>query len=111
MVCFSSSPSFGCAPDSQFCTVVVTGQYSQPTTCPSVTETLDSVAESKASCELVLVADHGAVIRCASNTWLNPQPVLEVKQNPSSYSPSWALVTAAPAGTELRSNCSAARHA
>ncbi len=62
VLCFSSSPSLGCAPASQFRTVVVTGQYSQPRTCPSVTVTADNAVAPNWSWELVVAADHGAVI-------------------------------------------------
>src|SRR5260370_168997 len=113
VACFSSSPSLGCAPVSQFCTAVVTGQYSQPTGCPSVTVTADcAVGSNCIPLETDEPTDQGAVIRCASITWLLPghAPVESVKQVPSSYMPSWAPVTATPGGMELRSNCTADRH-
>jgi hypothetical protein len=75
------------------------------------TVTDDSVVESNASCEAVDVGVQAAVIRCASNTWLRPHRLLEVKHHASSYNPSLALVTAAPGGTELKSNCTPARQA
>ena len=74
---FTSSPSLGCAPDSQFCTVVVTGQYSQPSGCPTAKFTVESAAGSNWTWELVVEADQGAVIWCASKEWGLPQMELQ----------------------------------
>src|SRR5260370_207857 len=83
--CLTSRPWVGWAPVSQFCTVVVTGQYSQPSGCPTAKLTVDSAVESNRTWELVLEADQGAVIRCASKEWGLPQTEL---QYPSQYRPS-----------------------